>query len=443
MTKLRTILISVLWAALFLPFTGCTSSKEEVRSPMGWNSWICFGTSVNETEVKANADFMAKKLKQYGWEYVVIDAGWYAPGMVGLDDYLDPHPEQLIDEWGRLIVDAEKYPSAGTGDGFKALADYIHSLGLKFGIHIMRGIPIQAYEADTPIKGTTHTAREIAITDSRCDWYYGFMHIDMNKPGAKEYYDSIFELYASWGVDFVKADDLLSPEYAAADIEAIHNAALNCGRNITLSLSPGPAPVEMASHLAANSTMWRISEDFWDNWDSLKEQFNLASRWNGHSVTGHWADLDMLPVGPMARRAMRGEPRMSNFTNEEQRTMLSLWAIFSSPLMVGCNLPEIDEFTLSLLTNKEVIELDQTEKVSTELVHSDSLVVWKSKAEHGKVWYAVFNLSDEELDGYELALPGDAKSARELWKGETMALDEGKLLLSIPPHGVALLKCNF
>lgn len=134
---------------------------------------------------------------------------------------------------------------------------------------------------------------------------------------------------------------------------------------------------------------------------------------------------------------------MSNFTEDEQRTMLSLWSVFSSPLMVGCNLPEIDEFTLSLLTNKEVIELDQTEKVSTELVHSDSLVVWKSKAEHGKVWYAVFNLSDEELDGYELALPGDAKSARELWKEETMVPDEGKLLLSIPPHGVTLLKCNF
>ncbi len=152
----------------------------------------------------------------------------------------------------------------------------------------------------------------------------------------------------------------------------------------------------------------------------------------------------MLPVGPMARRAMRGEPRMSNFTEDEQRTMLSLWSVFSSPLMVGCNLPEIDEFTLSLLTNPDVIELDQTAKISTELVHNDSLVVWKSEAEHGNdMWYAVFNLSDEELSGYELALPENLKSARELWKGETMALDEGKLLLSIPPHGVALLKCEF
>lgn len=443
MTKLRAILISALWVTLSLSLTGCSSISEEKCPPMGWNSWICFGTSVTEAEVKANADFMAENLKQYGWEYVVVDAGWYAPGMVALDDYLNPHPDQLIDQWGRLIVDAEKYPSAGAEGSFKAVADYVHSLGLKFGIHIMRGIPVQAYEADTPIKGTNHTAREIALTDSSCDWYYGFMHIDMSKPGAKEYYESLFELYASWGVDFVKADDLLSPEYAAADIEAIHAAALNCGRKIVLSLSPGPAPVEMASHIASNSTMWRISEDFWDNWDSLKEQFNLASRWNGLSRQGHWADLDMLPVGPMARRAMRGEPRMSNFTEDEQRTMLSLWAIFASPLMVGCNLPEIDPFTLSLLTNRDVLELDRTVRVSTELIHSDTLVLWQSDSSSDRTrWYAVFNLADEILCDYELSIPENAREACELWTGDNYRPEDGKINLTLRPHGIALVKCE-
>ncbi len=431
-----------LWAAAIMLSTGCSS--RPVSPPMGWNSWICFGTSVNESEVKANADYMAENLKPYGWEYVVVDQGWYAPGMVTLDDYLSPHPEQIIDEWGRFTVDPVKFPSAGESGSFKALADYVHSLGLKFGIHIMRGIPVQAFEADTPIKGTSHTAREIAMPDSRCDWYYGLIHIDMTKPGAQEYYDSIFELYASWGVDFVKADDLLSPEYAAEDIEAIHRAVEKCGRDIVISLSPGPAPLEEVSHIAANAVMWRISEDFWDNWDSLKQQFDLASEWSGHSSPGKYPDLDMLPVGPMARRAMRGEPRMSNFTPDEQRTMLSLWAIFGSPLMVGCNLPEMDAFTLSLLTNRGVLELDGADKESEEIVRNDGLIVWSAKSRtEDIIWYAVFNLNDVVAENTELSLIPGIKSVRELWTDTEIAAEGEKLNLTLAPHGVSLIRCTF
>lgn len=432
---------AALWA-LSLLSAGCTSGPAV--PPAGWNSWICFGTSVTEDEVRANADYMAEHLLKYGWEYVVVDAGWYAPGMVTLEDYLAPHPEQLIDRWGRLVVDSAKFPSAGESGSFKALADYIHSKGLKFGIHIMRGMPVQAYEADTPIKGTPYTARDIAMPDSRCDWYHGFMHVDMSRPGAREYYASLFELYASWDVDFVKADDLLSPEYAAADIEAIRDAASGCGREIVLSLSPGPSPVEMAEHLAENSTMWRISEDFWDSWDSLKEQFSLASQWNGRSEPGHYPDLDMLPVGPMARRAMRGEPRMSNFTPDEQRTMLSLWAVFGSPLMVGCNLPEMDGFTLSLLTNQDIMELDRLPRQKEELLHSDSVVVWKSWTDDGRTcWYAVFNLGDNDMPDYEIALSGAPKSVREIWTGNSMDPAGETVSLAVRPHGAAVVKCTY
>ena len=249
------------------------------RPPMGWNSWICFGTSVTEDEVKANADFMAENLKKYGWEYIVIDAGWYAPGMETLEQYESATPHQIIDKFGRLIVDAEKFPSAKNGEGLKPLADYLHSRGLKLGIHIMRGIPIQAVEANTPIKGTSYRARDIVNTDSRCKWYFGFYGIDTSKPGAQEYYDSLFELYESWGIDYVKADDLLSPIYAHDEIEAITKAARKGKRPIVLSLSPGPAPVENIKHLQSVAQLWRISEDFCDNWEALKEQFPLCRKW--------------------------------------------------------------------------------------------------------------------------------------------------------------------
>lgn len=427
---------------------GCSSPPQQDNPlietpPMGWNSWICFGTSVTEAEVKANADFMAEKMKPYGWEYIVIDAGWYAPGMVVLEDYLNPAPNQLIDEWGRLIVDVQKHPSAAGGGGFKALADYVHSKGLKIGLHIMRGIPIQAVEQNTPIKGTPYRAKDIVLESSRCDWYYGFIGIDMTKPGAQAYYDSIFELYAEWGIDYVKADDLLSPVYAYNEIEAICTASRNCGREIVMSLSPGPAPVENTAHLRQMASLWRVSEDFWDDWDSLLKQFDLCRKWAPYVETGHYPDPDMLPIGPMAQRAMRGEPRMSNFTRDEQYTMVSLWAMFRAPLMLGCNLPEMDDFTLSLITNQEVIDIDQRSENNREWFAEEGARAWYASASDGNTDYvAVFNLGEEPLTGYVVDFTplGAYAVARELWTKAEIAISGNKSVLTIAPHGVALLK---
>ena len=417
------------------------------KPPMGWNSWICFGTSVTEEEVRANADFMAEHLKPHGWEYVVIDAGWYAPGMVSLEQYEDPHPDQLIDEFGRLKVDEAKYPSSVGGKGLKPLADYIHSKGLKLGIHIMRGIPIQAVEADTPIKGTDFTAADIADTDSQCDWYFGMYGVDMSKPGAQEYYDSLLELYASWGIDYIKADDLLSPVYAADEIDALAEAVSKCGRPIVLSLSPGPAPVENVRHMRKSGQMWRISEDFWDNWGSLKHQFELCRKWQDHTGPGHWADADMLPVGPMAQRAMRGEPRPSNFTQDEQYTLMTLWAMFRSPLMIGCNLPEMDEFTLNLLTNDDVLGINQSSVGNRELFAEGDVVAWYAQNPECTCHYvAVFNLGDADIEEYEFPLfrinfSGDA-TVKDLWNGGDLSMDDGTVRFPVRAHGVKLFKIS-
>ena len=442
---------------LFIPLlgTGCTGTPQAKqpepspilaeRPPMGWNSWICFGTSVTEDEVKANADFMAEHLKPFGWEYIVIDAGWYAPGMLTLEDYESKTPPQLIDSFGRLIVDPEKFPSSRNGEGLKPIADYLHGKGLKLGIHIMRGIPIQAVEANTPIKGTSYKARDIVNTDSQCKWYFGFYGIDMSKPGAQEYYNSIFELYESWGVDYVKADDLLSPVYACDEIDAIAQAARKVKRPIVLSLSPGPAPVENVRHLQSVAQLWRISEDFWDNWEALKAQFPLCRKWQKYIVKGHWPDADMLPVGPMAQRAMRGTPRMSHLTPDEQYTMLTLWAMFRSPLMVGCNLPEIDDFTLSLITNQEVIDINQRSKGNRELFETDGIIAWYAQSEDETAHYiAVFNTTDTAIEGYSFPLQainyiGDGH-VTDLWKNEPVEIRNNAVSFDIPAHGVKLMK---
>lgn len=415
------------------------------RPPMGWNSWICFGTSVTEEEVKANADYMAEYLKPFGWEYIIIDAGWYAPGMVELEQYEDPHPYQLTDGYGRLAVDEEKFPSAAGGKGLKEIADYVHSKGLKIGIHIMRGIPIQAVEADSPIKGTGYTATDIADTDSKCDWYFGFYGVDMSKPGAQEYYDSVMELYASWGIDYLKIDDLISPVYAVDEIDAINEAVVKTGRQMLLSLSPGPAPVENVRHLRKSGQMWRISEDFWDNWESLKHQFELCRKWQDHIMPGHWPDADMLPVGPMAQRAMRGEPRPSNFTPDEQYTLMSLWAMFRSPLMIGCNLPEMDGFTLKLLTNRDVIAINQASVGNRELFSRDGVIAWHCQDENLTCHYvAVFNTTDSDIADYVFSLSeiglGETAEVKDLWTGDVTRTESGSLHFPVRTHGVKLIK---
>lgn len=414
--------------------------------PMGWNSWICFGTSITEQEIKANADFMAKNMKNAGYEYIINDAGWYAPGMVKLEDYESEHPEQLIDEYGRLIPDTVKYPCVVEGNGLKPLADYIHKKGLKFGIHIMRGIPIQAVERNTPIKGTKYRAQDIVMKDSRCEWYHGFYGIDMSKPGAQEYYNSIFELYESWEIDYIKADDLLKPVYAHDEIQAIANAIKHIKRPIVLSLSPGSAPIENVNHLKSVCQTWRISEDFWDDWTSLKHQFDLCHKWAPHVETGKYADADMLPIGPIAQRAMRGKPRMANFTKDEQYTMFTLWSMLRSPLILGCNLAEIDDFTLQLVTNKDVIKINQHSVNNHQFYAQNNIIGWYASSEDGLNDYAaIFNLNDEVVTDYKVNLNILNQNAYvggiELWTQDSIVVNNNVMNLGqINPHGVVLCK---
>src|SRR5659263_5032 len=294
-----------------------------ITPPMGWNSWDCYGASVTEEEVQGNAEFMAKYLKQYGWEYIVVDIQWYEPGTVS--SAYRPFVPLEMDEYSRLIPAVNKFPSAVGGQGFKPLADYIHGLGLKFGIHIMRGIPRQAVHADTEIKGTTITARQIAHPYSICQWNTDMYGVDDAKEGAQQYYNSLFELYALWEVDFVKVDDIsntyaMKNSYSASgEIELISNAVEVCGRDIVISLSCGPSPLDKAEHLKQHANMWRTTRDFLDSWDDLYNSFEICNKWNNHSGPGHWPDADMLPIGHIAIRSCEhglGD-RLTRFSKDE------------------------------------------------------------------------------------------------------------------------------
>lgn len=337
--------------------------------PMGWNSWNCFGCTVTEAQVKANADYMAAKLKQYGWQYIVVDIQWYTDSTKGYK-YADK-PEITMDPWGRLLPVASKHPSAADGKGFKPLADYVHAKGLKFGVHLLRGIPRRAVELNTPILGSTAKAADIADKNSLCKWNPDMYGVDMSKPGAQAYYDSVFKLFAEWGVDYVKVDDLSAPIYHGAEVEAIRKAIDKSGRPMVFSTSPGETPLAEGGHVAQNANLWRISNDFWDDWRALYSQFKRCADWTPYRAAGQWPDADMLTLG--AVRAVRPDG-WTRFTKDEQVTLMTLWCIARSPLMFGGDMPRNDAFTESLITNDETIMVNQLSSGNRELFRKDGMI---------------------------------------------------------------------
>jgi alpha-galactosidase len=412
--------------------------------PMGWNSWDCYGTTVTEAEVKANADYMARRLKQHGWQYVVVDIQWSEPNAQAHG--YRPNAELAMDRYGRLIPAVNRFPSSAEGRGFKPLADYVHSLGLRFGIHIMRGIPRRAVKANLPVFGSKVRAAAIADPASVCPWNDDMYGLDMSRPGAQDYYDSILKLYAGWGVDFIKADDIARPAHRA-EIAALHAAIRKTGRPIVLSLSPGPAMVKDAAFFQENANMWRISDDFWDDWQALRLNFILMSVWSGFGRPGAWPDADMLPLGRIGIRAERGDNRMTRFTRDEQRTLMSLWSIAQSPLMFGGDLPSNDEFTLSLITNDDVLEVDQKGAHGAAFAEGGDSVVWTADAAGSDAKFvAVFNVGDRKaidirVDWAAFRMP-HACRLRDLWARRDLGTVEGGYTFRIPPHGAGLYKLS-
>jgi alpha-galactosidase len=387
----------VLGFLIFLSTVLCAQdfASYALTPPMGWNSWDCYGPTVTEQEVKANADYMAAHLIKYGWQYIVVDIRWYVEN-TKTHGYNEKNPVIVMDEYGRLMPAVNRFPSSAGGKGFKPLADYIHSKRLKFGIHIMRGIPRLAVERNTPIWGSTANAKDIYSTKNLCFWLGDMYTVDETKEGSQEYYNSLFNLYASWGVDFVKVDDLSRP-YHKDEIEMIRKAIDGCGRSIVLSTSPGGTPLEYADHISSHANMWRIIDDFWDNWSQLNEHFSLFEKWILYTSPGHWPDGDMLPLGRIGIRAERGDNRMSMFTEDEQYTLMSLFLICRSPLMFGGNLQDNDEFTLNLITNEEALAVLNKSKNNRLLFRDGVKIVWTADDVNSHDKYAaLFYTSDQK-----------------------------------------------
>jgi alpha-galactosidase len=432
--------------------------------PMGWNSWDCFATTVTEAQIRFAADYMATNLRSHGWEYIVVDIQWYEPN--ASDFGYKVGAELAMDKFGRLQPAVNRFPSSEGGTGFSVLANYVHSKGLKFGVHLMRGIPRKATERNLPILGTSFHAKDIADLDRPCAWNPDMWGVNMKKHGAQEYYDSVFALLAQWGVDYVKVDDIARPYHDnEPEIEAVRKAIDRTGRAIVLSLSPGETAITAAEHVKRHANMWRISDDFWDSYGSLYDQFARLEKWNSVRESGAWPDADMLPLGVLAQGS-----RKSNFTFDESTTLITLWCIARSPLMLGADLSKMDEFTLKLLTNDAVLRINQYSVNNRPLEADAPWKIWTADdPETGSKYLAVFNAPEptpiereqskayganvkinpqsggssqfkDILLGVDRIELDELASATDLWSGLTIPVKDGEVFLSVKHHGARIIR---
>ena len=420
-------------------------SSPALTPPMGWNSYDCFGDSVTEQEVLANAQYVHDKLQPYGWDTVVVDYRWYDPGAHDNNANARAGAALTMDRYGRLLPSTNRFPSAADGNGFKPLAAEVHAMGLKFGIHIMRGIPRNAVTANLPIEGSSYHAADAADETDDCPWCQDMYGVKASTPAGIAYYNSIVRLYASWGVDYIKMDDTSRP-YHTADITAVSNALRSSGRSIVYSLSPGETPIADGTDVASHANLWRMSDDFWDSWAPLLYAFTLDDRWRGFAGPGHWPDADMLPLGHLSiHNRSVDQDRYTNFTKAEQVTLLSLWSLYPSPLMVGANLPDNDSWTLSLLTNPEVLALDQdvTNAPASRISHDDQWEVWSRQLSSSSIAVGIFNKDDFD-NSYGLSPSGlnltGKYDVRDLWQRKDLGDVDGTLTINVPSHGAILLK---
>ncbi len=409
------------------------------RPPMGWNSWNSFATTITEAQARETAAIMREKLLPFGYDIFTVDIQWYEPEASSYTYNSAPMP--AMDGHGRLIPAPNRFPSSADGSGFTKLAADVHAMGMKFGVHLMRGIPRLAVKRNLPILGTRYRAADIADTTSICPWNPDMYGVDMSKPGAQAYYDSVFALYASWGVDFVKMDDMSRPYDAhAPEIEAAHKAIGASGRPIMLSLSPGETPVIRGPHVRRFAQMWRISDDFWDEWPMLEAQFTRLENWTPHRGPGGWPDADMLPLGRLALGK-----RDTKFTPDEQRTLMTLWSIARSPLIMGGDLRYLDAPTLALLTNRAVLAVNQASTDNQPHFVEDGARIWSAKPEgaSGDRYLALFNTTDKPKEvAIPLAMLGlsGAIAATDLWEGKPLGPVAGRMARTLPPHGAGLYR---
>ena len=443
--------------------------------PLGWSSRDSYGLFITEAQFRANVAVLRDKLKPFGWQYAILDASWFVE-----NPQSSPAPKLIyaLDDYGRYVPVPERFPSAvrqparaihsqssrlrsyGTATvtytdaSFAALGAFVHAQGLKFGLRLAPGIPRASVDRNLSIAHSAFHAQEAADTADRCPGDPGNFGVRDNAAG-QAWYDALLGQYAGWGVDLVEVGCLADPPYKISEIRQIRRAIDRTGRPMVLSLSPGPTQLAHAEEIATLANMWRVSDDIQDRWApdpnqtpesprSLLGQFPLVAAWAPFAQPGDWPDAGTLPLGELKPSPGDGQPRASSLTPAEQRTMVTLWAIARSPLILGANLALLDAPTLALLTNRDVLRVNGTAVRSAPVVQEGDLLAWRADLPGGEKAIALFNLgATDSTPTVPLSLFGTDLahrdwSVREVWAGGA-AISGHEFLERIPAHGAVLL----
>jgi alpha-galactosidase len=452
-----------------------TAPLVAATPPMGWNSWDSYGLTITEDQFRANVKVLVNDLKPAGYNYAVIDEGWFFFNPEGRSQPATLH--YAIDANGRYVPVPARFPSVGAAPppqttpasdtaaapklaatieatSFKPLADWVHSQGLKLGIHIVRGIPRASVERNLPIADSNFHAADAADTTDACPWDPTNWGIKDNAAG-QAWYDSLLQQYAAWGVDLLKVDCIAAHPYKADEIRMIRKAIDKTGRPIVLSLSPGPTSLEDAAEVGQLAQMWRISDDFWDVWkgdpnkafpQSLSGQFAKTAAWAPYAKPGNWPDADMLPLGHIGPVPGEGKERDTRLTPTEQQTLMTLWSMARSPLILGANLTALDDATLKLITNRDVLRVDQTATRSGQVMHSGDVIAWTADlppdSPDGSIALALFNVGEDQVvvdTSFEAFNIDDATyHVKDAWTGKNLGKLKSIPSLTLEPHACIL-----
>lgn len=443
-------------------------SKERMLAstpPMGWNSFDSYSCHLYEEVALKELEVFIDTYAPYGYEYYVIDNGWFAEHerIVG-EGYRLPMRQHAkasdvrINGYGIVQPSKEGFPN-----GFKPLVDKLHSNGLKFGLHLMRGIPRKAVEQNTPIQGTPYHAQDIADTKDICSWCNYMYGVDMDKPGAQEFYSSLIQQFADWGVDFIKVDDVI---HKPREIAAYRKAIDNCGRPIILSLSPGREVDEtLVKDTYSQANLFRIVADVWDHKNSFKGHLERYKVFGKYSRPGMWADIDMIPFGELCllRRKVNFEESQKrglsaeetrfagaryhwcHFNKDQKAFFLALRSIGCSPLMIGGSLVSMDQESRDMLLDPEFIACNQN-GISGKVVYEEAaltVLTASKKGTENQGWITVLNTGNEtkalkltpELLGLKTTL-----ECKRIWEENSYRIAHSGHEITVLPFGGVFLE---
>lgn len=441
--------------------------------PLGYNSFDSYGINIYEEVAMKEIDAFIEKFSQFGYKYFIIDNGWFAyPESKMVDGLLVPTGDKAnpmdvsVDEYGIPKPAKEYFPN-----GLKPMIDKLHTKGLKFGVHLMRGIPRVAVEKNLPIKGTKYRAKDIYTTYDDCTWCT-FMHgVDMTKQGSQEYYNSVFKKFAEWGIDFVKVDHVT---HFPAEIEGYVKAIAQCGRPMILSLSAGGTSNLDYLQTYRKTNMVRTTPDIWDEQIAIDRSFASMRKWQGLEQKGFWPDLDMIPFGELcllrlpevqipkgnksAEEVMGKMHHWCKLSEPQKETFITQRAISSSPIMIGGSMITMDEHSYKLLTNAEMLACVKNGVHGKLVFEENNVELWSAPLENSERqgyqeyvykdgWFAVFNrsLEDKTLDltgKFLNFLPKGTYDFTDVWGNQSLIgyKKSEKLNLKIKGNGVVFFK---